>query len=73
MPPFTESFGRRKSYFYSCAIYSIGCLITAVVPHTTAGVIVGRFISGLASAVPSVVVAGSIEDIYDARSRVWMM
>jgi MFS family permease len=72
MPPFSETFGRRKPYLYSCAAYSIGCLVTGVVP-SIAGVLVGRFISGFASAVPSVVLAGSIEDLYAGTHRVWMI
>ncbi|KAF2827267.1 putative polyamine transporter [Ophiobolus disseminans] len=72
MPPFSESFGRRKPYIYSCAAFSIGCLITGVVP-SVAGVFVGRFISGFASSVPSVVLAGSIQDLYAGTHRVWMI
>jgi MFS family permease len=72
MPPLSESFGRRKPYIYSCAAFSIGSLITGVVP-SVAGVFIGRFISGFASSVPSVVIAGSIEDMYASTHRVWMI
>jgi MFS family permease len=72
MPPFSESFGRRKPYIYSCAAFSIGSLLTGVVP-SIAGVIIGRFICGFASAVPSVVIAGSIQDMYADTHRVWMV
>ncbi|KAH7412089.1 putative polyamine transporter [Phaeosphaeria sp. MPI-PUGE-AT-0046c] len=72
MPPFSESFGRRKPYIYSCAAFSIGSLLVGVVP-SIAGVIIGRFISGFASAVPSVVIAGSIQDMYGSTHRVWMV
>lgn len=71
MPPFSESFGRRKPYLYSCAAFSMGSLVTGVVP-SVAGVFVGRFISGFASSVPSVVIAGSIQDLYAGTHRVWM-
>lgn len=37
------------------------------------GIFIGRFITGLASAVPSVVIAGSIEDIFNAERRVWIV
>jgi MFS family permease len=72
MPPFSESFGRRKPYIYSCAAFSIGSLLTGIVP-SAAGVFFGRFMSGFASAVPSVVIAGSIEDMYASTHRVWMI
>lgn len=38
-----------------------------------AGVCVGRFICGIMSAVPSVVVEGSIEDLFNMKSRVWIV
>lgn len=38
-----------------------------------AGVVVGRFFSGFLSAIPSVVVAGSIEDMFNAKDRVWLI
>ncbi|KAF2435302.1 putative polyamine transporter [Tothia fuscella] len=72
MPPMSESFGRRKAYIYSSAVFSIASLITGVVPHV-AGVYVGRVIAGFASAIPSVVLAGSIEDMYRPRVRVWLI
>jgi MFS family permease len=72
MPPFSEAFGRRMPYIYSCAAFCIGCLITGVVP-SVAGVFVGRFVSGFASSVPSVVIAGSIQDMYASTHRVWMI
>ncbi|KAI8274997.1 hypothetical protein K4K60_008991 [Colletotrichum sp. SAR11_57] len=34
---------------------------------------VGRFIAGLASAVPSVVIAGSVEDMFNTKRRVWII
>lgn len=72
MPSFSESFGRTNPYLYSCAAFSIGALITGVVP-SVAGVFIGRFISGFASSVPSVIIAGSIEDLYAGTQRVWMI
>lgn len=71
MPPFSESFGRRKPYLYSCAAFSIGYLLTGIVP-SVAGVVVGRFMSGFALAVPSFVIAGNITDMYTAKHRMWM-
>ena len=34
---------------------------------------IGRFVTGFASAVPSGGIAGSVEDMYTSRSRVWMV
>jgi len=72
MPPLSESFGRRRPYLYSCAAFSIGSVIVGAVP-SIAGVFVGRFVSGFASAVPSVVIAGSVQDMYASTHRVWMV
>ena len=36
-------------------------------------VITGRFFTGLFSSIPTIVVAGSIEDLYDTTGRVWMV
>lgn len=72
MSPFSESLGRRNSYLFSASIYSISSLITGVVP-SPAGVFIGRFLSGYASSVPSIVLAGSIEDLYTSRTRLWFL
>ena len=72
IPPFSESFGRRHLYIWSSAIFSVFCLIAGVVP-SIAGVFVGRFVAGFASAVPSVVIAGSVEDMFNSRRRVWLV
>jgi MFS family permease len=72
MPPFSESHGRRGCYLLSAAVYSISSLIVGIVP-SPAGVFIGRFLSGYASAVPSIVLAGSIEDLYASRTRLWLI
>jgi MFS family permease len=38
-----------------------------------AAIIVFRFISGLASALPTIVIAGSAEDIFHTGHRIWMI
>jgi MFS family permease len=65
-------FGRRTPYLVSCAVFSVSCLIVGVVPHISA-VFIGRFFSGLASAVPSVVVSGTVEDQFSTERRVWVV
>ncbi|RAL13301.1 synaptic vesicle transporter [Aspergillus homomorphus CBS 101889] len=72
MPPFSESLGRKKSYLVSAGAYSISCLLVGVVP-SPAGVFIGRFISGYASSVPAIVLAGSIEDMYSTSPRLWLL
>jgi MFS family permease len=53
-------------------MYSVACIIIAIVPSVT-GVVVGRFLSGFLSAIPTNVVAGSIEDMFNAKDRIWFL
>ncbi|KAJ5590640.1 hypothetical protein N7450_004612 [Penicillium hetheringtonii] len=71
-PSFSEAFGRKLLYIISTGLYSIFCVIVGVVP-SLAGVAVGRFFSGFLSAIPTIVVAGSIEDLYNSKDRIWMI
>lgn len=71
-PPYSEVFGRKKLYVVSTALYSIACAIVASV-HSLAGVVIGRFLSGFLSAIPTTVVIGSIEDMFNSKDRVWML
>ncbi|KAK5660518.1 hypothetical protein OQA88_13067 [Cercophora sp. LCS_1] len=71
-PALSELIGRRAPYLVSCAVYSTFCFLTGIVPHHSA-VWIGRFITGFASAVPAVVTAGSIHDMYDGKQRVWLV
>ncbi|KAL4860683.1 hypothetical protein BDV12DRAFT_191559 [Aspergillus spectabilis] len=72
IPPSSDLFGRRMPYLLSCLLFSVSCLIVGVVPHVSA-VFIGRFFSGLASAVPSVVVSGTVEDQFNTERRVWIV
>ncbi|GFF58193.1 uncharacterized transporter C36.03c [Aspergillus udagawae] len=71
-PPYSEAFGRKKLYIVSTAMYSMSCIIIAIVPSVT-GVVVGRLLSGFLSAIPTNVVAGSIEDMFNAKDRIWFL
>jgi MFS family permease len=71
-PPYSEVFGRKRLYIVSTALYSVSCLVVAAVPSLW-GAVVGRFVSGFLSAIPTIVVIGSIEDMFNARDRVWMV
>ncbi|KAJ5605200.1 hypothetical protein N7510_010354 [Penicillium lagena] len=72
IPPCSELFGRRMPYIISCSLFSLSCLIVGLVPHISA-IFVGRFFSGLASAVPSVVISGTVEDQFNSEHRVWIV
>lgn len=48
------------------------CLLIGLIP-SPAAVWTGRFVTGFASAVPSVVIAGSIEDLFNTKRRVWVV
>ena len=50
----------------------VTCIIATTVP-SLAVIAIARFIAGVVSAVPSIVVAGSIEDIYNVHARVWLI
>jgi MFS family permease len=41
--------------------------------HSLAAVFIFRFITGFLSAIPTMVVAGSIEDIFDEERRTWIV
>ncbi|KAJ4396465.1 hypothetical protein N0V93_000684 [Gnomoniopsis smithogilvyi] len=70
IPPFSELAGRWYPYIASAVFFSCFCI---VVPSSATTVFIGRFITGVASAVPSVVIAGSVEDLFNSRERVWIV
>ncbi|PMD47633.1 MFS multidrug transporter [Hyaloscypha variabilis F] len=71
-PPYSEAFGRKSVYISASLIYCISCIIVGFTP-SVAGAVVGRFISGFTSAVPSIIVSGSIEDMFNMKERVWLI
>jgi MFS family permease len=71
-PPYSEAFGRKSVYISASFIYCVSCIVVGYVPSLAAA-FVGRFVSGFMSAVPSIIVSGSIEDMFNMRQRVWMM
>ncbi|RAL02525.1 putative MFS multidrug transporter [Aspergillus ibericus CBS 121593] len=71
-PPYSEVFGRKKLYVASSALYCLFCIVIASVPSLI-GVVVGRLFCGFLSAIPTTVVVGSIEDIFNSRERVWVV
>ncbi|KAL4915986.1 major facilitator superfamily domain-containing protein [Aspergillus aurantiobrunneus] len=71
VPPSSDLFGRRMPYLLSCALFSLSPLIVGAVPHVST-VFIGRFFSGLASAVPSVFVSGTVGEQFNTERRVWI-
>lgn len=71
-PPCSEAFGRRWLYIVSIGLSSIFCVLIGVIP-SLAAVVIGRFVIGALSAIPTIVVAGSIEDIFNAKDRIWLV
>ena len=71
-PPYSETFGRKTLYIVSTLGFCICSIISAAVPSLTV-IVLARFVAGVLSAVPTIVVAGSIEDIYNIQKRVWMI
>ncbi|KAL5335039.1 hypothetical protein BJX70DRAFT_401926 [Aspergillus crustosus] len=70
-PATSETFGRKNLYLVSTGLYSAFCLIAGMVP-SIAGVAVGRFLSGSVSAMPTIVAAGSLEDMFNSKARIWL-
>lgn len=69
-PPYSEAFGRKRLYIGSSGLYTIFCALSAAIPSLTA-VVLGRFVCGILSAIPTVIVLGSMEDMFNAKDRVW--
>lgn len=58
-PPIAETFGGRTIYLVGAVGFSLSCLAVGV-SATLPAVVVGRFCSGVFSAMPTVVAVGSI-------------
>ena len=68
-PPYSESFGRKALYLTSMSLFVV-ISIPIGMAHSMAAVFVGRF---LLSASPSIVVAGTLEDMFGADTRLWLV
>ncbi|KAL4884448.1 major facilitator superfamily domain-containing protein [Aspergillus karnatakaensis] len=71
-PPYSEAFGRKKLYVISTVLFSVFSIVIAAVPSLGA-MVAGRTLTGLVSAVPTVIITGSIEDMFNARDRIWLV
>lgn len=71
LPPFSECYGRKWLYIITTAVYSGFCALIAAVPSPASGAI-GRLVTGFLSAVPASVISGSVEDMFNAKQRIWL-
>ena len=69
-PPTTEVFGSKFIYVSSTALYAGLCLLIGFAPHLST-IIIGRFLCGMLSAMPTCVAVGSLENLWDSRARIW--
>lgn len=72
LPPYSELFGRKTLFVASAGLYAAFCVFTSVIASLPA-VIIGRFVTGLLSAVPSAIVVGSIEDMWNVVDRIFLV
>ena len=71
-PPIAESFGGRTIYLTSTFGFAVLCLVTAQWPQLRI-VIVCRSMTGLSSAMPAVVATESMENMWDVKSRIFLI
>lgn len=71
-PPYSESFGRRNLYIVSTFLFALFCALIDTALCLPC-IIISRFDTGVLSAIPGVVLAGSIEDMFNTGPRIWMM
>lgn len=72
LAPISEVFGRRTIYIIGAVVFGLASVITGV-PHSLAAATIGRFIQGVAAAIPATVAFGNFHDLYDANTRVWVV
>ena len=70
-PPISESFGGRTIYLVSTFGFAVVCLTVPAWP-TLQILVTSRFLTGLLSSVPCVA-AGSIENMWDMKSRTFVI
>ena len=70
LPPVCEAFGGKLIYVVSSAGFTAMCLMIGLAP-SIGTVVVGRFVSGALSAMPTVVACWSIEHMWDTQDRIW--
>lgn len=69
-PPVTEVIGSKFIYISSTAVYGGLCFTIGFAPNLPV-IVIGRFLCGLLSAMPTCVAIGSLENMWDSRARIW--
>lgn len=69
-PPVTEVIGSKFIYISSTAVYGGLCFMIGFAPNLPV-IVLGRFLCGLLSAMPTCVAIGSLENMWDSRARIW--
>lgn len=68
LTPVSETFGRRTLYIIASIMFCVFSITTAAVP-SVAGVYIGRFIQGVAAAIPATVAFGNFNDMVRKSTR----
>ncbi|GIZ48394.1 hypothetical protein CKM354_001145600 [Cercospora kikuchii] len=71
-PPVSEVFGDKRLFSWAAACFGTTCLIVATGPNLWS-VLLGRSLSGMVAAVPSVVALGTFEHLWNAKGRIWVV
>lgn len=71
-PPIAESFGGRTIYLTSTFGFAVFSVMIAAWPSLPV-IVLGRAITGMLSAMPAVVAAGSIENMWNMTSRTFVI
>ncbi|KAK4611802.1 Major facilitator superfamily multidrug transporter mdrA [Fulvia fulva] len=71
-PPIAETFGGRTIYVAATGAFAISCMLMGASP-TLPAVIIGRTLSGVFSALPTIVAVGSIENMWNSKGRIWVI
>lgn len=70
--PLSDSIGRKPSIYFGLALFSIGCLVSALAASFTV-MLVGRFLQGLGTAGPRIVIIALVRDKYDGAAMARIM
>ncbi|KAI5360412.1 Putative major facilitator superfamily, MFS transporter superfamily [Septoria linicola] len=71
IPPYSETFGRKQTNLIASLGLAAMCAICSI--DSVVAVASGRSISGFLTAMPAVVGAGSVEDMWSIRARIWAL
>lgn len=72
LPPYSETFGRKNLYVWSTGFYAIFCVLIGACSPVAVGA-VGRGITGMLSAIPSAVISGTTQDLFNDEERGWVV